>query len=434
MKGFFGWLKKKILHNWGLKIASIFLAFVLWFIVAQVGDPKDTRSFNNIQVKLVNTELLEDQNKYYEVLDGTDKVRVNVTAPTSVFQSLRAGDIVAEADVSKLTDINTIAITYYALNANADAIAFEGDHDVVKLEVENKTSKWIRLSYQAVGTVAEGYVIGSTSADQTSINISGPESSVNQVASAYAELNVEGATNNSSANVVIHLRDRENRELHLDNLEMSADHVLMSAEILATKEVPISVNYSGTPADGYMVVGKAEQDVERVLLAGTATNLSLISRITIPGDRVDVTGATDTKTVSLNLKDFLPNNIKLADPDFNGKINVTVTIKASRDRSLEIPPQNISFVNAPEGYTISLPEEETERVPVTLRVFGLRETINALRANSITGMADVSAWMRANEITSLESGRYDIPVTFVLGNDIRILDSGTIRVEITKQE
>ncbi|MBP5733502.1 MAG: hypothetical protein J6W66_06755, partial [Lachnospiraceae bacterium] len=82
MKNFFGWLKKKLLHNWGLKIASIFLAFVIWFIVAQVGDPKDTRSFDNIRVKLVNTDLLTDQNKYFAVVDGTDIVRVSVTAPT----------------------------------------------------------------------------------------------------------------------------------------------------------------------------------------------------------------------------------------------------------------------------------------------------------------------------------------------------------------
>ena len=60
MKGFLGWLKKKIQHNVILKIASIFLAFLIWFIVAQVGDPKDTRSYSNIQVRLVNTELLDN--------------------------------------------------------------------------------------------------------------------------------------------------------------------------------------------------------------------------------------------------------------------------------------------------------------------------------------------------------------------------------------
>ncbi|MBP5221867.1 MAG: hypothetical protein J6Z35_01735, partial [Lachnospiraceae bacterium] len=126
-------LKQTLLHNLGLKLVSLALAFVIWFIVAQVGDPKDTRAYNNIKVNLINADLLDAQSKVYEVLDHTDIVKVNVTAPTSVFQTLRAGDIVAEADVSKLTDINTIAITYYTVNPNLEIESFEGDHDVVKL-------------------------------------------------------------------------------------------------------------------------------------------------------------------------------------------------------------------------------------------------------------------------------------------------------------
>ena len=434
MKNFFGWLSKKLLHNGLLKLASIFLAFVIWFIVAQVGDPKDTRSYNNIPVRLINTNLLTNQNKCYSVMDGTDVVKVNVTAPTSVFQTLRPSDIVAEADISKLTDINTIAITYYALNTTVDAISFEGDHEVVRLDVENKISKWIRLQYQTVGTVAEGYVIGSTSADQTSISISGPESVVNQVYGAYAELNVEGATNNSSANVEIVLRDRENNVLDQSRLEMSADHVLLSAEILTTKEVSITVDYSGTPAEGYVVVGKPEQDVTRVLLAGTVANLSRISRINVPGEKVDVTGAQENVEITLNVKDFLPDNVKLADPEFNGKIKVNVTIKAARERSMEIPAQNVTFVNVPEGYKVELPEEESERLPVALKVYGLRDAVNALRVNNVTGTVDVSAWMSQNGITQLEPGRIELPVTFTVASDIEILESGTVRVEITAIE
>lgn len=435
MKGFFEWLKKKILHNWGLKLASILLAFIIWFIVAQVGDPKDTRSFSNIQVRLINADLLTDKNKYYAVLDGTDSVKVSVTAPTSVFQTLRASDIIAEADVSKLTDINTIAITYSVLNANADVISFEGDHDSVQLEVEDKTSKWIRVQYQTVGTLAEGYVIGSTTTDQTSINVTGPESAVNQVSSAYAELNVDGATNTISANVDLVLRNRDNKVLNLSNVEMSADHVLLSAEVLATKEVQISVAYSGTPADGYLVVGKPEQDVSKVLLAGTPANLARIAKISIPAERIDVTGATEDVVLNLNLKDFLPDSIKLAEADFNGRVLVTVHVKASREKSMEIPPQNISFVNVPEGYVVSLPEDETERKTVTLRVFGLREDVNALSAAStIKGTADVTAWMNANGITQLQPGRYEIPVTFQLNSDLTIVESGTICVDVALQE
>ena len=432
MKAFLERLKKMLLHNWGLKLASVFLAFVIWFIVAQVGDPKDTRAFSNIQVRLVNTNLLTEQNKYFAVIDGTDTVRVSVTAPTSVFQTLRASDIIAEADVSKITDINTIQITYYAINTNADAISFDGDHDVVQLDVENKISKWLRVNYRAAGTVAEGYVIGGVTADQTSISITGPESVVNRVSSAIAELNVEGAMNNSSANVEIVLTDRENNVVDPSKLEMSADHVLLAAEVLATKEVPVSVKYSGTPADGYVVVGTPTQDVKKVLLAGTTANLARVNRITIDGEKLDVTGATESVEVSLNIKDFLPENVKLADPDYNGKVNVSIEIKATRERTLEIPVENVSFTNVPGGYVVSLPEEG--RTPVVLKVFGLRDLINALRANNITGTADIAAYMRSNELSELSVGHHQIPVNFDLGNDVTILESGTILVEISKTE
>ena len=49
-------MKKLLTRNLGLKLASLLLAFVLWFLVAQIYDPKDTVTFNNIQVRLINTE------------------------------------------------------------------------------------------------------------------------------------------------------------------------------------------------------------------------------------------------------------------------------------------------------------------------------------------------------------------------------------------
>ena len=74
-------MKKLLTRNLGLKLASLVLAFVLWFLVAQIYDPKDTVTFNNIQVRLINTDLLEQEGKVYEVLDNSNLVRVTVTGP-----------------------------------------------------------------------------------------------------------------------------------------------------------------------------------------------------------------------------------------------------------------------------------------------------------------------------------------------------------------
>ncbi len=426
-------LKRMLLHNTALKIASFFLAFVIWFIVVLVGDPQDTRPYSNIQVRLVNTDLLEEQNKVYEILDRTDVVRVMVTAPTSVFQSLRSSDIIAEADVSKLTDINTIAITYYTQNTAWDGISFEGDHQVVRLNVEDKDSKWVRIVAQTTGNVAEGCIIGDITTDQTLINISGAKSAVSQVASAYAELNVEGATNDISASVDIYLRDAEGKRISSQRVEMSAEHLLMTAEVLATKEVPLEAEIMGEPAEGYMTMGGPELSQNSVLIAGTSANLATVNKITIPAEKLDITDLTVNKEFTVNLKDCLPDNIRLAESDFNGRISVNMQIGQIRERNLEVPAENITFQNLPEGFVISVyQDEEGLTVPIPVRVSGFWDKVNGLRANALTGTADLAEWMTAENITSLQPGIYDIPTKFEVGEYMTVEESGTIRVEITE--
>ena len=51
-------MKKLLTKNPGLKAFSLLLAIVLWFLIVQIEDPVETRSFSNIPVKLTNTELL----------------------------------------------------------------------------------------------------------------------------------------------------------------------------------------------------------------------------------------------------------------------------------------------------------------------------------------------------------------------------------------
>ena len=187
-------MKKKIFHNWGLKLASLLLAFVIWFLVAKFGDPIVSVTFPNVRVSLTNTELLDNENKVFEILDNTDTVRVTVRIPTSMRSQLRASDIVAEADMNKLTDINTIGISYYVPNVDADSIS--GDHDFVRLSVEERMTKWIRVQSKILGEVAEGYMVAGTIYDQTLIEISGAKSVVEKVSYAGVEIDVSGATSN----------------------------------------------------------------------------------------------------------------------------------------------------------------------------------------------------------------------------------------------
>lgn len=423
-------MRKKLLNNLGLKLISLLIAFLLWFVVVQVGDPKDDRDMGNIQVKLVNTDLLEKENKVYEILDNTDTVRVTVYAPKSVFAQLRNSDITAEADVSKLTDINTVPITFTASNANV--VSIKGSHDVVRLNVEEKASKYVTLMSNTVGEVADGYMVYSLTPDQNRIEVSGPKSAVDQVKYAGVEIDVTDATSNLTANVDIRLYDAEGNKVERVNLVKNVDYVKMSAEILAVKEVPIELEVAGTPAKGYMATGRVVSDPITVKVAGSAYNLIRVGSIVIPAEEMDITGVEEDVVNIIDIREYLPDNIKLAESSFNGKITATAYIEPIEEKMLMVPAENVKVANLPEGFAAEI--TESAEAAFTLAVSGLNAYIEPLDQESVTGTVNVGAWMEENGIETLREGSYTIPITFALNEAITIKEAVSVKIVIKQAE
>lgn len=421
-------MKKLLTRNLGLKLASLLLAFVLWFLVAQIYDPKDTVTFNNIQVRLINTELLDEEGKVYEVLDNSNLVRVTVTGPQSIVKSeLRRSDIVAEADMSKLTDINTIAITYYCENISNDSVEIKGNHDSVRLNVEDKTSKWIKLESNTIGDVAPGYMIGNVTLDQTNIEVTGPKSAISQVDHAGVDINVTDSTTSLSANVDIKLYDADDNELVLESVKKNVDSAYMTVEVLATKEVPVEIEYMGVPEDGYMVTGEVESSVPTVRIAGTVSTLVGISAITVPEDRMNITGQSDNLVDIINLKEYLPANVRLADKSFDGKITATVYIEPIVSKDLTVAAENISVTGVPDGMEAEITSTAEE---YNITVSGLSRDVSILHDSSVTGILNLTQWMEDNGVEELTPGTYTIPVTFNLAEDITVVPDINIHIRL----
>ena len=407
-------MKKLLTRNLGLKLASLLLAFVLWFLVAQIYDPKDTVTFNNIQVRLINTELLDEEGKVYEVLDNSNLVRVTVTGPQSIVKSeLRRSDIVAEADMSKLTDINTIAITYYCENISNDSVEIKGNHDSVRLNVEDKTSKWIKLESNTIGDVASGYMIGNVTLDQTNIEVTGPKSAISQVDHAGVDINVTDSTTSLSANVDIKLYDADDNELVLESVKKNVDSAYMTVEVLATKEVPVEIEYMGVPEDGYMATGEVESSVPTVRIAGTVSTLVGISAITVPEDRMNITGQSD--------------NVRLADKSFDGKITATVYIEPIVSKDLTVAAENISVTGVPDGMEAEITSTAEE---YNITVSGLSRDVSILHDSSVTGILNLTQWMEDNGVEELTPGTYTIPVTFNLAENITVTPDINIHIRL----
>lgn len=421
-------MRKLIFNNWGLKIASLFLASILWFLVVQIEDPKDYKTFNNIQVRVTGQELLVEGNKVFEVLDNSDIVTVTVRAPKSIISQMRASDIIAEADVSKLTDINTIAISYSVQNVDVD-YTISGNHDFVKLNIEDKSSKWIKVTYGTVGNVADGYIVSSVTPDQTHIEVSGPKSVIDNISYAHVEIDVSDASSNLTANPEIVLYDKEDNRVEQKSVARNVDYVRMSVEVLATKTVPIEVNFSGEPEDGYLATGVVTCEPEEVMLAGSSNALYLINKIVIPEDRISIKDENSDVTSVINIREYLPDNIKLADAEFNGRVSATVYIEKLAEKRLQVPIENISVINIPDEYKAEIDWQEDE---ILLEIEGLSSDVSGIAGGTVRGTVDLQKWLEAGDITNIE-GSHKIAIDWKLDNNIGVVNNSRVDVVITKK-
>lgn len=426
-------MKHKITKNWGLKLVSFLFAAVLWLIVTNINDPSSPYKESNIPVVLKNTDLITNNGQIYEVLDGTDMIdSVVIWAPRSVVDKLNRSDIVAEADVRDLTSLNTISIKLSTNKYNDKLDSIKGSIENVKLNIENKETRSFPIKANLTGEVGEGYMVGNVSTEQNLIRVSGPESLISQIARAQAEVDISGFTSNIGTDSDIRLYNEAGVEIKAESIEKSITKVRVNIEILEKKTVPISFKVSGIPAEDYRTTGEITSSRNSVELAGKSETLRGISAIEIPEGVIDVSGAVETVETVIDLRDYLPAGVVLAEEGFDGNISVSVQIEQQRRQTVSGMMENIQFVGVPEGYEAVINEPE-ERYRVTL--IGLASELAEIDVNTLEVYVDVAAWIEAQENPEPESGYFRMPLAVRLPERSQvILEDADVNVHLREAE
>lgn len=408
-------MKNRIAKNWGLKLVSFLFAVVLWVVVTNINDPVTVFRVSDVPVTIRNAELVTDRGQIYEVLDDTDVIdTVTIYAPRSVIDTLDKSNVVAVADMADLTSLDTIAIKLSTNKYNDKLESIKGNIDSVKLNIENKMTRSFPIRASVTGEVKEGYMVGDVSTEQNLIKISGPESVISQIAKAQAEVDVSGFMGNIGTDADIRLYDSENNEIQSQSLEKSISKVRVYIEILEQKTVPITYNVLGTPADGYRMTGEIESTRSSVLIAGRSSVVQKINAIEIPAEAVDVTGATEDVTVLIDLNEYLPEGITLAEEDFKGVVSVTVHIDQVIRRTFSKRFDDIRIIGVPEGFEADFAEPDNSCL-ITLS--GLPAELQEINTNTLEVSADIGAWLEDEEMETPESGYYMIPLSVSLPED-----------------
>lgn len=405
-------------NNIGLKLLAVIVSCVLWFVVNNITDPIKPKNFNNIPVEFINVDAVTNEGKVYEVLDGTNLVNVTVTGKSSVISNISREDIRAVADMSELTFMNTVRITVSSVRNNSE-LDFKTNIENVKLSIEAKTSIQKPILASTTGSPAEGYVVGKVEISENVVRFSGPESLIEEIDHVEAVTNIEGSSSDINTSVDLKLYDKEGKEIKNNSIKMNISKVNVSVTILATKDVPLNFTVAGEPARGYVVSEGIVSVPETVKIAGRASALDSISKISIADAALTVEDAQEPVTVVLNIKKYLPSNVQFADSNFSGNVSVTVGIEQLVTKELRIPAKNFAAGSKPEQFNLTLQEVEYQQY-YSINILGTRAAVDAVNAENTIGVIDMNALLENLGISEWSAGVYQGEIVFSLPDNVTL--------------
>lgn len=416
-------MKKSLTNNIGLKLLAFLFAFMLWLLVVNIDDPVDTKTFDSIPVTIEHAEVVTQDQRSYQVLDGTDTVSVTVSATRSVLEKISAENIVATADMRELYLESQIPIEITIPGYEFESATANPRN--VQVKIEQNKSDTFPITVTTTGTVRDGYVLGNVQADPERVTVNGPESVIDRISKVVAQVNVSGLSEDSSIDAVLTYYDSDNNEISAEQLanNLGTTGVKVNVTLYHTARIPVTVDTSGvTAADGYSI-SEVTWTPEEIQLAGEEEVLDALKGIRIPADAVDITSISQRTEQTVDITPYLPEGTRLVDENGN---NILVTARVAREgtKSFDIPVGSITVDNLSDSLTVSGYGSGDD---LEVHIGGPQEQLNSLQLSDLTVSIDLKDCTKA--------GDYEVPVTITLPSDAADCTVETsVTVTVTLQE
>lgn len=408
--------KRIYLNNLGIKVCSVLLAIIIWMIIINIEDPYKVRTFS-VDVETINESALQSVNKVYEVIDGKTAT-VKVRGKKSVVDKLEATDIKATADLSNLSAVNAVTIKPSLIVNVSSEVTLECDQ-VLKVSLEERASKQVKITVITEGNPQRGYSIGECIAKPNMIEVSGGESVVNQIDSVNVYLNVNNVSDDFSKKLVPAAYDSDGNKITSSTLKFSYDLIRVSASVLETKKIPVKVKIIGEPAKGYRYI-KTNCLPNEVEIAGRPRVISHINSVLIPIDISGMNSGSKKIEQDIIVSDYLPENVTVLE-DY-ATVSIKIVIEQLFKKKIQIAVSDITFGGLEHGYEV-IPASDLSNIYVL--VLGTASELKNLNTKTINPFINCKG---------LDEGTYSIRLQCDVGDECKIIKQPKVKVRIKKKK
>lgn len=396
-------------HHWGYKVLALVLAVVLWAaLITQ--DPTLTRekTFNDVAVTVSGTDTMK-RNGFIVVSDLNEllqNVTVKAAVPQRRYEDAPVSAYSVRLDLTRINAAGVHEIRIQSSSSTSYGSVTEITPSTIPVEVEEYITRYrIPVSFTLSGSVKEGWYADSPAISPTYVAISGPKSLVESISRAAVALDLSELPASEEmirSAVPFTLIDRTGNAVVSDLLSVTSEGVLLDSVIVEqraypTQVMPLSADglITGTPAAGYEIKSVSFSPTS-ITAAGPAENLNALDSL-FASTSVDVTGANSSMLRVLNIRK--PAELLSLSP---GSVTVQVEIgPVIREKTFVGLKINVDGCDAGLKCSQSL-------ATINVTVKGPQLWINSLRS---------SMFRVACDLTRLEEGTWEVPLTCVLSTD-----------------
>lgn len=400
-------------------LLALLCGFIAWTVVTVYVDPQGSVTVQDVPINYANSASTYTS-QGLDIVEKPDieTVDVKVTGNSTIIGNIQNSDIMVYPSYAGVSGAGKVTLRLQARLVNTTD--FPGNIecvvenpktiDVVFDEVSEKTLP-ITVDASAV-SVADGYMLNKTTAVPAEITLRGPTTELDQVASVVATVPGDGElSDTTTVPATLELRDENGETFTPQYTTMDSDTANVTLTIYQVRELPLVVDFIGTPTnfDTKSLKYSLSQDTLRV--AGPARTVSALEELTVTD--FDLAREFELGRDYQRLVE-LPAGIVSLD----GVTSVTLSFDTEEMASTTLNISNIKPINVPSNYEI----EVLSSLVSGVTLYGPADEIEAISADSVVAQIDCQS-------VNLTVGQQSIPVTIQIPSSTRVFATGSYTVQ-----
>ena len=396
-------------------VISILVAIAMWLYVDLERAPERTMTIRDIPVEFSgeNTALAD---KNLMLLSGYDTtIDLKIRGPKRELVKMNRDNVRVIASTSSIDSVGvhqldwTVSFPDGVVRTNVSVE--KASLSQITVTVGELYTKEVPVECHVIGEVAEGYFTGDVVLDPEVLTLRAQRDDLLNVSCAKLTVDISGATRSVVQTVDVQLYDYDGNPVENSNIRTNTSLIQAKVPVLTTREVELAVEFSGVPGAAMNSI-KCDITPKTVRLNGEADVLDSIDKLVLATLHVD------------DLELHQQNSYVVTPPDGTWLVNgnevatADITLEGIEEKSLTAT--SIEFDKLPSGLYAIAPDGG-----LTVRLWGLSEEIEAVTAENLRVIADMSAVTGQGTVT--------VPVTVTISgfNDVTVRGTYELTVTVT---